>query len=100
MKFSYNWLRELVAFKESPEKLAELLTMHSFEVESVEKSGNDWLLSIAVLPNRIPDASGHLGIAREIAAIKNQKIKNHHTPRQYSNGLIRQSFDVKIENKE
>jgi len=37
MKFSYNWLKEYVNIKETPEKLAEVLTMHSFEVEGIEK---------------------------------------------------------------
>ena len=38
MKYSYNWLKELSDTKLSPEKMAELLTMHSFEVEGVEKN--------------------------------------------------------------
>lgn len=41
MKFSYNWLKEYVNIKETPEKLAEVLTMHSFEAEGIEKIGND-----------------------------------------------------------
>jgi phenylalanyl-tRNA synthetase beta chain len=39
MKLSYNWLKQLANFKESPEKLAELLTMHVANVEKVEKLG-------------------------------------------------------------
>ena len=76
MKFSYNWLQEY--FKEKlpkPEKLAELLTMRSFEVERVERISKDWIFNIDILPNRMPDASGHLGIARECAAILNLKLK-------------------------
>jgi len=70
MKFSYNWLQSF--FKKKllkPEKLAELLTMHSFETSEVKKAGNDWILDIDVLPNRGPDCFSHLGIAREIAVI-------------------------------
>lgn len=37
MIFSYSWLKELSGTKRSPEKLAELLLTHAFEVESVEK---------------------------------------------------------------
>ncbi len=37
MKFSYNWLKEYIDIKETPEELAEILTMHSFEAEGVEK---------------------------------------------------------------
>lgn len=35
MIFSYRWLKELSGTKRSPEKLAELLMTHAFEVESV-----------------------------------------------------------------
>lgn len=36
MIFSYSWLKELSGTKRSPQKLAELLLTHAFEVESVE----------------------------------------------------------------
>jgi phenylalanyl-tRNA synthetase beta chain len=80
MKFSYNWLQSF--FKEKlpqPAKLAELLNMKAFEVESFEKSGHDWILNIDVLPNRAPDCFSHLGIAREIAAITNSKLKTQNS---------------------
>jgi len=69
MLFSYNWLKELVQKLPKPDKLAELLTMHSFEVESVKKVGTDYALDIDVLPNRGPDCLAHMGIARECAAL-------------------------------
>ena len=37
MRISYKWLQEFVEIDKTPEDLAELLTMHAFEVESVEK---------------------------------------------------------------
>ncbi len=78
MKFSYNWLKELVNFKESPEKLAELLNIRSFEVEGVEKIGRDFALDAKIPTNRISDAGNHWGLAREIAAIlgKESRIKD------------------------
>jgi len=39
MKISYNWLKEYVDINIAPEKLAELFTMHSFEVESLTVQG-------------------------------------------------------------
>lgn len=36
MRISLNWLRELVEIKQSPEELAETLTMAGFEVEGIE----------------------------------------------------------------
>ncbi|MEP1035373.1 phenylalanine--tRNA ligase subunit beta [Ekhidna sp.] len=37
MKISYNWLREYIDFKESPEKLGDILTQTGLEVEGIEK---------------------------------------------------------------
>ncbi len=77
MIFSYNWLQSF--FKEKlpkPEKLAEFLTMHSFEVEEVKEEDRDFILNIDILPNRACDCLSHLGIAREIAVlIKNSKFQ-------------------------
>ena len=39
MKISYNWLKEFVDINISPEKLAEVLTMRSFEVEEIIYQG-------------------------------------------------------------
>jgi len=76
MIFSYNWLQSFFQKKlPKPEKLAELLTMHSFEVEKVEKKGKDSLLDIDVLPNRGPDCFSHIGIARECGAITESRLK-------------------------
>lgn len=75
MIVSYSWLNSF--FKRplpQPEKLAEILTMHSFEVESVERLKNDWILNIDVLPDRAGDSLSHIGIARECAAILNLKM--------------------------
>lgn len=40
MNLSYEWLKELVSIKESPEKIAERLTYSGLEVESVESRKN------------------------------------------------------------
>jgi len=75
MLFSYNWLQ--LYFKKklpNPQKLAELLTMHSFEVEEVKKSGKDWIFNIDVLPNRAHDCLSYIGMVREIAAILRKKL--------------------------
>ncbi|MDE1988086.1 MAG: phenylalanine--tRNA ligase subunit beta [Patescibacteria group bacterium] len=70
MKFSYNWLqnffeRELPA----PEKLADVLTMHSFEVESIEQKGYDYIFDAKILPNMAHHCLSHRGVASEISAI-------------------------------
>ena len=70
MRFSYNWLQSFFE-KELPksDELAELLTMHSFEVEEVEKKSEDHILDIDILPNRAHDCLNHSGLAREIAVL-------------------------------
>lgn len=79
MKFSYNWLQSFFKRKlPEAKELAEILALHSFEVEgvnSVKVGGkNDWQLEIDVLPNRT-DCYSHLGIAREISAILGHQMK-------------------------
>ncbi|MEO9869966.1 phenylalanine--tRNA ligase subunit beta [Ekhidna sp.] len=37
MKISYNWLKEFIDFKESPEQLGDILTQTGLEVEGIEK---------------------------------------------------------------
>jgi len=75
MVFSYNWLKDYVQKLPPPEKLAELLTMHSFEVAETKKVGKDWILDIDVLLNRAGDCFSHLGVARECCALLNSKFK-------------------------
>jgi phenylalanyl-tRNA synthetase beta chain len=72
MKFSYNWLQSFFNRKlPQPKKLADVLSLHSFEVESVKKAGKDFILDIDILPNRAHDCLSHIGAAREIGAILN-----------------------------
>ena len=88
MKFSYNWLRELVpGLKMDVTELARQITMKTAECEGVhdpgafpgasvaavaraENSEPDSIIEIdnKSLTNR-PDLWGHLGMAREVAAI-------------------------------
>jgi len=99
MKFSYNWLQSFFKRKlPKPEELAEILTMHSFEVEEVKKSGKDFVLDIDVLPNRGPDCFSHIGIAREIAALINSKFKIQNPKLKEEKNLKAKDF-LKIEVK-
>ena len=75
MLYSYNWIQEYIkGTLPKPDKLADLLNMHAFEVEGMRKKGRDTLLDIAVLPNRAHDCLNHVGMAREIAAIAKLKF--------------------------
>ncbi len=76
MKISYNWLQEYVEDKlPSPEDIATAITMHSFEIEGVEKSENDTIFDIKVLQNRSHDCLSHYGIAMEICSVMLLKRK-------------------------
>ena len=95
MKFSYNWLRELVpGLKMDVTTLAQQITMKTAECEGVhdpgafagasvaavaaaERSEPDSIIEIdnKSLTNR-PDLWGHLGMAREVAAIAGLSVSD------------------------
>jgi phenylalanyl-tRNA synthetase beta chain len=76
MKISYNWLQNYFEKKlPEPEKVAEGIIFHSFEVEEIEKVGKDTVFEIKVLPDRAHDCLSHFGIAKEISAIFELKLK-------------------------
>lgn len=76
MKISYKWLQNYFEEKlPAPEKLAELLTLHSFEVEGVETREKDWVLEVKILPNMAHHCLSHSGIASEISAILSTPMK-------------------------
>ena len=100
MNFSYNWLKDYFQKLPLPEKLADVLTMHSFEVESVEKVGSDYILDIDVLPNRAADCFSHEGLAREIAAVLKLKIKKQPVAKIRNQKIKTKDFiSVKVEDK-
>lgn len=41
MKVSYNWLKDYVSFDQTPEEVAEILTLTGLEVEEIHKIGSD-----------------------------------------------------------
>lgn len=100
MKFSYNWLKDYIKGKlPQAEKVAELLTLHSFEVKQLVKKGKDYILDIDVLPNRIPDCGGHFGIAKEIAAILNLKTIEPIKIQLKQGFKKKEDFQIEIEDK-
>lgn len=75
MKISYNWLKDYVDVDKTPQELANDLSMFGFAKESIDKVGSDTVLDLEINPNR-GDVLSILGIAREIAALYNLKIKS------------------------
>ncbi len=74
MKVTYNWLKDFVNIKITPEVLADKLTMAGLEVTSFEKKSGDFVFEIEITSNR-PDWLSVIGIAREVAAITGQKLQ-------------------------
>lgn len=78
MKVSLNWLQMYFSEKiPNAEKIAELFTSHSFEVESIEKISDDFILDIKVLPDRAHYCLSHRGIASELSVIIGKDIKHY-----------------------
>ena len=76
MLFSYNWLQSFFQDKlPAPKKLAEILTLHSFEVEEIKKNKNDSVFDLDITANRAADCFSHLGIARECSTFLNFKLQ-------------------------
>ena len=70
MIVSKKWLQDFIEEKlPDTDKLVDGIIMHAFEVESVEKIGDDEALDIKILPDRNHYALSHRGIAKEICAI-------------------------------
>lgn len=70
MIFDYAWLQSFFKKKlPTPQKLADLLTNHGFETQSVGS-----VLDASIPPSRAGDCLSHLGLAREISAILNYRL--------------------------
>src|SRR3989344_4873928 len=80
MKISRNWLQTLFAASlPDAQALANALTFHAFEIESVEEVRHpmsNFVLDVKVTPNRGHDCLSHRGIAKEISAILNIPMKS------------------------
>ena len=74
MKLSYAWLKEWVDVPWNPQELGTRLTMAGFELEGIEPAGHDSILALNVTPNR-GDVLSVLGIAREVAALSGNALK-------------------------
>ncbi|MFT5280580.1 MAG: phenylalanyl-tRNA synthetase beta chain [Flavobacteriaceae bacterium] len=89
MKISYKHLSKYFDTPlPSVDKVADLLSLHSFELEGLEAKGNDTIIDIDVLPNRAGDCLCHIGVAREVSALTSQECKEDVSPTvQYSESL-------------
>lgn len=81
MKFSYNWLQNFFEDKlPDASRLADILTMHSFEIESLEEAGDDNIFEAKILPNMAHHCLSHKGVASEIRALLDFQMKDFSIP--------------------
>ncbi|OGH50149.1 MAG: hypothetical protein A3H17_01545 [Candidatus Levybacteria bacterium RIFCSPLOWO2_12_FULL_37_14] len=69
-----SWLKEYVDITLTPKELGEKLTEVGLGCEKIIKTKDDVIFELEITPNR-PDCLSIIGVAREIAAIENKKIK-------------------------
>ncbi|MGD0783447.1 MAG: phenylalanine--tRNA ligase subunit beta [Candidatus Aminicenantales bacterium] len=79
MKISLDWLKEYVDIDLSLKDLVDRLTMIGLMVDKVEERAGDFVLDIETYANR-PDTLGHLGMAREVAALLGKPLKERSWP--------------------
>ncbi|MFH1454716.1 MAG: phenylalanine--tRNA ligase subunit beta [bacterium] len=96
MKVSYKWINEyLNGLAPSPEKVGNLLTMHSMEVEGLEKNNNDTIIDVKTLPNNSHSCLCHRGIAREVGVVANIKVNSY--SRKFKDfNIFKTSKDLKV----
>lgn len=97
MRVPYEWLREFVDIKASPQEVAKRLTMVGFEVESTESVSDDVTFEVNVTPNR-PDCLSIVGIAREVSAAFDIPLKIPNT--EIKEVLPLSDFSVEVLNPE
>src|SRR5262245_7372279 len=67
MLISFLWLKELVPLTADAAEVGRRLTARGLTVDALTAAGEDTVFDLDVPANR-PDALGHLGVAREVAA--------------------------------
>ncbi len=103
MKVTYNWLKDFLNIKIPPKALAEKLTNIGLEVVSLEAAQGDFIFEIEITSNR-PDWLSVLGVAREVAAITNSKLKTQNSKLKIQNlepkvKTLKGNFRIEIEDK-
>src|SRR6202030_2582867 len=74
IKIVYNWLKDFVDVKATPDDLASHLALSGTNIGGIENGAHGAVIDAEVSSNR-PDCLGHYGIAREVSAIYNLPLK-------------------------
>jgi len=95
MKIVYNWLKDFVEVKATPDELASRLALSGTNIGGIEKGAHGAVIDAEVSSNR-PDCLGHYGIAREVAAIYKLPLKPV-TPKPQENPAAKASDAAHVE---
>jgi len=79
MNISYDWLNEYLDLNVPSRELAQYFNQIGLMVESVREIDGDTVYEIETYANR-PDTLGHLGVARELAALLGLPLKSPSWP--------------------
>lgn len=74
MIVSNNWLKDYVDCSADHDDLVDRLTMSGLNHEGTEQIGEDQAIDLEVTSNRA-DCLGHIGVAREVAALYDLELK-------------------------
>ncbi len=77
------------------DEIADALTFHAFEIDGIEKVGDDDVLDVKVTPNRGHDCLSHRGIAKELSAIL--KIPLTHDPFSSKSDLLPKTTEITVD---
>jgi phenylalanyl-tRNA synthetase beta chain len=95
MKIVYDWLKEFVEVKATPDELASRLALSGTNIGGIEKGPHGAVIDAEVSSNR-PDCLGHYGIAREVSAVYNLPLKPVSTKPKES-GAAKTADEVRVE---
>jgi phenylalanyl-tRNA synthetase beta chain len=100
MKIVYNWLKDFVDVKATPDELASRLALSGTNVGGIENGPHGAVIDAEVSSNR-PDCLGHHGIAREVSAIFNVPLKPvTPRPKEISSAKATEAASVEIQSPE
>jgi len=99
MKISVEWLKDFVDIDLSLPQLIDELNNIGLLVDDVEKRDNDVILELETYANR-PDSNGHLGVARELAAILDKPVKELSWPLVENEAKTSDLIDIEIYEEE
>src|SRR5262245_59428612 len=100
MKVVYNWLRDFVDVRVTPDELASRLALAGTNIAGVDSQPLGGVIDAEITSNR-PDCLGVYGIAREVSAIYRLPLKPvNPKPTESSAAKANDAVSVRIESPE